>query len=138
VNSVFQLTPNASNLPKVKVELSLQYEMMEWKIYLTIYQKERGGQRKRKGERRLNRRTNEQGMQNAEGIPLYFFRIHGLPSAGKDEQKKPFLKSLFLVRLFYIQKSCLNHLALNTGTVLHGSPYIMLFTTGRRCFVSSA
>jgi hypothetical protein len=41
VNSVFQLTPNASNLPKVKVELSLQYEMMEWKIYLTIYQKER-------------------------------------------------------------------------------------------------
>jgi hypothetical protein len=39
--SVFHLTPNASNLPKVKVELSLQYEMMEWKIYLTVYHKER-------------------------------------------------------------------------------------------------
>jgi hypothetical protein len=40
-SSVFRLTPNASNLPKVKVELSLQYELMEWRIYLTVYQKER-------------------------------------------------------------------------------------------------
>ncbi len=39
--SIFHLTPSASNLPKVRVELSLQYEMMEWKIYLTVYQKER-------------------------------------------------------------------------------------------------
>ena len=39
--SVFHLTPNASYLPKVKVELSLQYELPEWKIYLTVYQKER-------------------------------------------------------------------------------------------------
>lgn len=40
-SSVFRLLPNATNLPKVKVELSLQYELMEWKIYLSVYQKER-------------------------------------------------------------------------------------------------
>jgi hypothetical protein len=40
-SSVFRLLPNASNLPKVKVELSLQYEFPEWKIYLLVYQKER-------------------------------------------------------------------------------------------------
>ena len=39
--TVFHLFPNASNLPKVKVELSLQYELLEWKIYLLVYQKER-------------------------------------------------------------------------------------------------
>ena len=37
----FHLTPNASNLPKVKVELSLQFEFPEWKLYLSVYQKER-------------------------------------------------------------------------------------------------
>ena len=40
-STVFRLLPNASNLPKVKVELSLQYEFPEWKIYLLVYQKER-------------------------------------------------------------------------------------------------
>lgn len=40
-SSVFNLSPNASYLPKVKVELSMQYELMEWKIYLLVYQKER-------------------------------------------------------------------------------------------------
>lgn len=40
-STVFQLTPGASYLPKVRVELSLQYELMEWKIYLLVYQKER-------------------------------------------------------------------------------------------------
>jgi hypothetical protein len=40
-SSVFRLFPNASYLPKVKVELSLQYEFPEWKIYLLVYQKER-------------------------------------------------------------------------------------------------
>lgn len=39
--STFHLVPNASNLPKVKVELSLEYELLEWKIYLVVYQKER-------------------------------------------------------------------------------------------------
>ena len=40
-SSVFRLLPNASYLPKVKVELSMQYEFPEWKIYLLVYQKER-------------------------------------------------------------------------------------------------
>lgn len=40
-STVFRLLPNASYLPKVKVELSLQYEFPEWKIYLLVYQKER-------------------------------------------------------------------------------------------------
>lgn len=40
-SSVFRLVPAATNLPKVKVELSLQYELMEWKIFLSVYQKER-------------------------------------------------------------------------------------------------
>lgn len=37
----FHLTPNASSLPKVKVELSLQFEFPEWRLYLSVYQKER-------------------------------------------------------------------------------------------------
>ena len=40
-SSVFHLVPGATNLPKVKVELSLQYELMEWKIFLSVYKKER-------------------------------------------------------------------------------------------------
>ena len=40
-STIFSLLPNSSNLPKVKVELSLQYELLEWKIYLMVYQKER-------------------------------------------------------------------------------------------------
>ena len=40
-STVFHLVPGASYLPKIKVELSLQYELMEWKIYLLVYQKER-------------------------------------------------------------------------------------------------
>lgn len=40
-STVFQLLPAATYLPKMKVELSLQYELMEWKIYLLVYQKER-------------------------------------------------------------------------------------------------
>lgn len=40
-STVFTLQPAASNLPKVKVELSLQYQFPEWKIYLMVYQKER-------------------------------------------------------------------------------------------------
>lgn len=39
--TVFHLTPNATNLPNVKVELSMQYEFPEWKVYLTVYQRER-------------------------------------------------------------------------------------------------
>ncbi|MDQ3279468.1 MAG: hypothetical protein M3Q06_14160 [Bacteroidota bacterium] len=40
-SSVFRLVPGATHLPKVKVELSLQYELMEWKIFLSVYKKER-------------------------------------------------------------------------------------------------
>ena len=40
-SSAFRLMPNATYLPKVKVELSMQYELTEWKIYLLVYQKER-------------------------------------------------------------------------------------------------
>ena len=40
-STVYRLMPNATYLPKVKVELSLQYEFPEWKIYLLVYQKER-------------------------------------------------------------------------------------------------
>lgn len=39
--SEFHLTPNASGLPRVKVELSAQYEFPEWKVYITVFQKER-------------------------------------------------------------------------------------------------
>lgn len=39
--SLFRLSPHASHLPRVMVELSLRYEMPEWKVYLTVYQKER-------------------------------------------------------------------------------------------------
>ena len=46
--SVFHLTPNATYLPNVKVELSLQYELLEWKIYLTVYQKERNDEERGK------------------------------------------------------------------------------------------
>lgn len=40
-STVFRLLPHATYLPKVKVELSMQYEFPEWKIYLMVYQKER-------------------------------------------------------------------------------------------------
>ncbi|HEU4904003.1 MAG TPA: hypothetical protein VFT06_14455 [Flavisolibacter sp.] len=40
-STAFHLTPNASGLSKIKVELSLQYEMPEWKIQLAVYQKEK-------------------------------------------------------------------------------------------------
>lgn len=48
--STFQLTPNATYLPKVKVELSMQYELMEWKVYLTVYKKEREDKERGKTE----------------------------------------------------------------------------------------
>lgn len=40
-STVFRLLPAAAYLPRVKVELSLQYELMEWKIFLMVYEKER-------------------------------------------------------------------------------------------------
>jgi len=40
-SSVFKLTPNASNMPKLKVEASMQYLFPEWKVILLVYEKER-------------------------------------------------------------------------------------------------
>jgi hypothetical protein len=40
-SSVFKLTPNASNMPKLKIEVSMQYEFPEWKVSLVVYEKER-------------------------------------------------------------------------------------------------
>jgi hypothetical protein len=39
--SIFQLIPGATSLPKLKIEAGLQYYFPEWKITLTVYQKER-------------------------------------------------------------------------------------------------
>jgi hypothetical protein len=39
--STFQLTPAATYLPKLKIEVGLQYYFPEWKVNLTVYQKER-------------------------------------------------------------------------------------------------
>jgi hypothetical protein len=40
-SSIFKLTPNAVNMPKLKIEASLQFEFPEWKVSLLVYEKER-------------------------------------------------------------------------------------------------
>ena len=40
-SSVFKLTPNASNMPKLKIEASMQFEFPQWKVSLLVYEKER-------------------------------------------------------------------------------------------------
>lgn len=40
-SSIFKLTPNASNMPKLKIEASMQFEFPEWKVSLLVYEKER-------------------------------------------------------------------------------------------------
>jgi hypothetical protein len=39
--SVFKLTPNASNMPKLKIEVVMQFEFPEWKVNLLVYEKEK-------------------------------------------------------------------------------------------------
>ena len=39
--SIFKLTPNASNMPRLKIEASMQFEFPEWKVSLAVYEKER-------------------------------------------------------------------------------------------------
>lgn len=39
--STFQLTPAATYLPNLKIEVGLQYYFPEWKVNITVYQKER-------------------------------------------------------------------------------------------------
>jgi hypothetical protein len=40
-SSIFKLTPNAANMPRLKVEASMQFEFPEWKIRLLVYERER-------------------------------------------------------------------------------------------------
>jgi hypothetical protein len=40
-SSIYKLTPGAINLPKLKIEASMQFEFPEWKVYLLVYEKER-------------------------------------------------------------------------------------------------
>ncbi len=38
---IFKLTPNAANMPKLKIEATIQFEFPEWKVKLLVYEKER-------------------------------------------------------------------------------------------------
>lgn len=40
-SSIFKLTPNAANMPKLKIEASMQFQFPEWKISLIVYERER-------------------------------------------------------------------------------------------------
>ena len=40
-SSIYKLTPNASDMPKLKIEASMQYEFPEWKVSLVVYERER-------------------------------------------------------------------------------------------------
>ena len=40
-STVFKLTPNAVNMPKLKIEASMQFEFPEWKVSLLVYERER-------------------------------------------------------------------------------------------------
>lgn len=40
-SSVLHMLPSAVNLPRLKVEVSLQFEFPEWKVNLLVYEKER-------------------------------------------------------------------------------------------------
>jgi hypothetical protein len=39
--SIFKMTPNASNMPKLKIEASMQFEFPEWKVNLLVYEREK-------------------------------------------------------------------------------------------------
>jgi hypothetical protein len=40
-SSIFHMLPSAVNVPKLKIEVSLQFEFPEWKVNLLVYEKER-------------------------------------------------------------------------------------------------
>ena len=40
-SSIFKLTPNAGNMPKLKIEASMQFEFPEWKVTIAVYERER-------------------------------------------------------------------------------------------------
>lgn len=39
--TVYRLIPNATNMPRLKVEASLQFNFPEWKVNLSVYERER-------------------------------------------------------------------------------------------------
>ena len=39
--SIFKMTPNASDMPKLKIEASMQFEFPEWKVNLLVYEREK-------------------------------------------------------------------------------------------------
>ena len=39
--SIFKLTPNAANVPRLKIKASMEYEFPEWKVKLFVYERER-------------------------------------------------------------------------------------------------
>ena len=40
-STIFKLTPNASNMPRLKIEASMQFQFPEWKVRLLVYERER-------------------------------------------------------------------------------------------------
>ena len=40
-STIFKLTPNASNMPKLKIEATMQFQFPEWKVSLLVYERER-------------------------------------------------------------------------------------------------
>jgi hypothetical protein len=40
-SSIYKLTPNAADMPKLKIEAAMQYEFPEWKVKLIVYERER-------------------------------------------------------------------------------------------------
>lgn len=40
-STIFKLTPDVSNMPKLKIEASMQFDFPEWKVMLVIYERER-------------------------------------------------------------------------------------------------
>ena len=40
-STIFKLTPNAANMPKLKIEASMQFQFPEWKVFLLVYERER-------------------------------------------------------------------------------------------------
>ena len=39
--SIFKMTPNATDMPKLKIEASMQFEFPEWKVNLLVYEREK-------------------------------------------------------------------------------------------------
>ena len=40
-SSIFKLTPNASNMPRLKIEALIRFDFPEWKVSLLVYERER-------------------------------------------------------------------------------------------------